>query len=152
VLDTFCVADARTGTVVRKEDRDKFEQLLIKVLSGHPVEYRALIARQKEIGSRYHSLEGERIATRIQYFNDLSEILTVIEIETEDRMGLLYAISNTLSELHINIALAKICTEKGAAIDSFYVSYANGQKILQPEAQAEIGIHLRLAIESLDLD
>ena len=48
----------------------------------------------------------------------------VIDVETEDRVGLLYALSQTLSELRIDISVAKISTEKGAAMDSF--GYASG--------------------------
>jgi [protein-PII] uridylyltransferase len=65
---------------------------------------------------------------------------------------LLYAISQTLAELAIDISTAKICTEKGAAIDSFYVSEESGGKILLPERQKAIERKLRAAIKSLEGD
>ena len=47
------------------------------------------------------------------------------------------------------VALAKIITEKGAAIDSFYVRYTHGWKIQSKEQQTEVERHLREAIASL---
>ena len=59
--------------------------------------------------------------THIRFDNESSETRTAVEIETEDRVGLLYAISQALAELDLNISAAKIVTEKGAAIDTFYI-------------------------------
>src|SRR5687767_15628096 len=46
-----------------------------------------------------------------------------------------YAVSQVFAELGLNISLAKISTEKGAAIDTFYVTEKFGQKILDPARQ-----------------
>jgi len=75
---------------------------------------------------------------------------TVIEIETEDRIGLLYAISQSFTEVALDISAAKICTEKGAAIDSFYVREHDGQKIVAAERQGVIEQKLRQAIRALE--
>ena len=71
-------------------------------------------------------------------------------METEDHVGLLYAISQALAELDLDIYVAKISTEKGAAIDSFYVSESDGAKITDPERQREIEQKLRAAIARLE--
>ena len=93
---------------------------------------------------------GERLATRIGFDNESSDTRTVIEIETEDRIGLLYEISHQLSQLELDISAAKISTERGAAIDSFYVRELNGTRVLAPERQRGIEHHLRVAIKRLD--
>ena len=64
-------------------------------------------------------------------------------------MGLLYVISQTFIDLGLDLALAKIVTEKGAAIDSFYVRYTHAWKIESKEQQAEVEARLREAIGSL---
>jgi [protein-PII] uridylyltransferase len=87
-----------------------------------------------------------QIPTRLHFDNDLSETRTVLEIETEDRVGLLHVISQVLSECRLDISLAKISTERGAAIDTFYLAEANGQKILGPDRQRFIEEKLRAAI------
>ena len=77
--------------------------------------------------------------------------MTVIrELEAEDRIGLLYTLSQTLTELALDIAAAKICTERGAALDSFYVRELNGEKVLAPERHRAIERRLRQAIHALD--
>ena len=79
----------------------------------------------------------------------MSETRTLIEVETEDHLGLLYMISQTLSRLAVDIVRARIVTERGAAIDSFYVREADGSKIISPERQLFIERRLREAIHRL---
>lgn len=149
VLDTFDVTSARTGVLATKEEQEKFDQLLCKALVGH-VDFDPLIARQKVANPLYQSLEGERIATEIVFDNDTSERCTVIDVETEDRVGLLYTLSQTMSELGLDISIAKISTEKGAAMDSFYVTELNGEKVLAPHRQHSIEARLRTALLNFD--
>jgi [protein-PII] uridylyltransferase len=150
VLDTFFVTDARTGNMVAREDRDKFEAILLDVLTSEVSDLDTLIRRQKAIRPLYQSLEGERIPLRIHVDNDTSETRTVIDIETEDRLGLLYAISQVFADLRIDVVLAKISTEKGAAIDTFYVCDSDGQKIFAPERHRLMEEKIRAAINALD--
>lgn len=149
VLDTFFVTDAKTGMLASTEQRDKFESLLGEVLMTGNDRLQMLIEKQEVARPLYQSYEGDRIATAISFDNATSETRTVIEIETEDRVGLLYMISQTLSELDMNISAAKISTEKGAAIDSFYVSELDGQKVLDDGRQKSIEKKLRAAISQL---
>ncbi len=149
-LDTFFVNDARTGTLAEREQREKFSDLLEKVLTGEAVDFRAHIAQQSA-RSNYSAYLGERIGTQINFDNDASDERTVIEIETEDRLGLLYTISQTLAELHLDIAAARIVTERGAAIDSFYVSDVDTGKIDSPERLKLIEKKLTEAIGGLEM-
>lgn len=150
VLDEFFVTDAKTGSLADREQRDEFEKLLNKVLTGEDVDFGALIARHKITRPLYQAYTGEQMPTLIRFDNEASEARTLIEIETEDRVGLLYAISEVLSEFHLDISAAKILTEKGAAIDSFYVRELDGGKILAPERHKGIERRLLAALRSLD--
>jgi [protein-PII] uridylyltransferase len=149
-LDTFFVTDARSGSLAGAEERDKFENVLHKALTGGEVDFQALIARQKIPALPYQAYAGERIPTSIRFDNEGSETRTLIEIETEDRLGVLYAISHTLSDLKLDISAAKIFTEKGAAIDSFYVRELDGGKIVAAERQKAIEKALRHSISLLE--
>ena len=148
-LDTFFVVDGAAGTFVKREGREEFEQLLPSVLVQQPVDLPALITRKKPAQPRYQSFEGERLPTRIEFDNRTSAHRTVIEIETEDRLGLLYVIAQVFAEMKLDISVAKIVTEKGAAIDSFYVREPDGQKVLEAPRQRLITERLRAAIEAL---
>ncbi|MBI5385461.1 MAG: [protein-PII] uridylyltransferase [Verrucomicrobia bacterium] len=150
-LDTFFVTDAATGTLVKRESHAEFETVVNQALSLEGADLRALIANKKAGRPFYQSVEDERIPTRIDFDNRTSANRTVIEIETEDRLGLLYAVAETMAGLGLDISVAKIVTEKGAAIDSFYVREPDGQQVLEPERQRLIAEHLRTAIGQLDL-
>jgi [protein-PII] uridylyltransferase len=149
ILDTFFVTDAKTGLLAGKEERGQFETLLQNALT-HPLNLSALIARRPTGTPLYKSVEGERIPTVVKFDNETSDYYTLVEIETEDRIGLLYTISQTLSELHLDIAIAKISTEKGAALDTFYITQADNHKLLSLEHQGIVADRLRSAIAALD--
>lgn len=150
-LDTFFVADAKTGSLADNEQREKFETLLGKVLVKPDTDLHALIARQNISRPLFQAYVGEHIPTQIHLDNDASETRTLIEVETEDRIGLLYAIAQTFTELQLDLSAARICTEKGAAIDNFYVHELGGGKILSSERQSAIERRLRHAIHQLDI-
>jgi len=149
-LDTFFVNDARTGNLARHEQRDMFEFVLNKALTGEEVQFHSLIARQISGRAVYQAYAGERLPTRIRFDNESSETRTVIEVETEDRPGLLYVMSEALTEVQLDISAARINTERGAAIDSFYVKELDGGKVTSPERQQQIELALRNAITRLE--
>jgi [protein-PII] uridylyltransferase len=148
-LDTFFVTDAFTGKLATAEQRDDFEKLLTRVLAGEEIDLHKLIAQQRISRPVYQAYTGEQIPTQIAFDNEMSDARTFIEVETEDRIGLLYTIANTLTDLEVDISTARILTEKGAAIDSFYVREVDGGKILAPERQKAIERRLLHALEAL---
>ena len=146
ILDTFFVTDARTGLLASRDEKDHFEKIIIGALTegANP---RALIQRGKSLPRLYRSWNGDRIPTTVRLDNDISESYTVVDIQTEDRVGLLYDISHAFSELQIEIALAKILTERGAAIDAFYVAEQDGAKITSQGRLKTIEERLKEAID-----
>jgi len=150
-LDTFFVTDGHTGDLADAPRLERFNALLSRVLTGHEADLRGLIAKQRSLRTPYQPCEGQAIPTRVALDNKLSETRTIVELETEDRIGLLFAVSQTLSELGVDISTAKICTERGAAMDSFYVSEPDGGKIMAPERIRLIERSLKHAIQLLDL-
>ena len=57
-----------------------------------------------------------------------SDFATVIEVGAPDRLGLLYDITRTLSELGLDVHLATVATYEGRVVDSFYVRDDLGRK------------------------
>jgi [protein-PII] uridylyltransferase len=149
-IDTFFVNDARTGALAERDQREKFSELLEKVLTGENVNLHQLIARRTFSQPHYTAYFGERIETQIRFNNEASEGRTLIEIETEDRLGLLHAISQTFAELKLDISAARIVTERGAALDNFYVREIGGGKIDLAMRGSEIEVALRAAIGQLE--
>ena len=150
VLDTFFVVDARTGNLAGGDQRDAFAALIRRVLTGDDLDLGDLIGRQKAARPLYQAYTGERIPTRVRFDNESSDSRTMVEVESEDRIGLLYAISEALANFDLDISAARISTEKGAAIDTFYVREDDGGKILEADRQRVIERKLRDSIAALD--
>ncbi|MDA1272635.1 MAG: [protein-PII] uridylyltransferase [Verrucomicrobia bacterium] len=148
ILDRLFVADARTGLLAKSDERDKFERHLRIALTAS-VKIEDLFDGKKPASSVYKSLDEDIIETKIRFDNETSDSYTIIEVEAEDRVGLLYSVSRKLFELDLDIALAKISTEMGAAIDTFYVCQADGGKVPSQKRLDFIAGKLRTAISAL---
>ncbi len=149
IFDEFTVADARSGELPSKESKQKFERLLLQVLTGE-MALAPAIAKTKLLRPLWAGVAGDRIATHIRLDNEASADRTLIEIETEDRVGLLFAISQALVALRLDLILAKIVTEKGAAIDSFYVTEIGGGKVVDGDRQEAIVKSLEESVASFE--
>ena len=66
--------------------------------------------------------------------NSHSDTHTILELQAQDGLGLLYRLTRALYEQDVDIALAKISTEGNRAIDVFYVTDADGRKIVDDTA------------------
>jgi [protein-PII] uridylyltransferase len=79
-----------------------------------------------------------RFPTVIDVDNEVSDDYTVIDIYTHDKVGLLYDITSTLTDLGLYIGVSKISTKIDQVADVFYVKDIFGQKITLEEKLAEI--------------
>jgi [protein-PII] uridylyltransferase len=59
----------------------------------------------------------------------VSDTHTVVEVKASDRVGLLYLVTRAFAEQGVNIATAKIATERDQVFDVFYVTDAARRKI-----------------------
>lgn len=57
---------------------------------------------------------------------------TVMEVQALDRLGLLFDVFYAIGNLGVEIDHSRICTEKGAAIDTFYLTDQTGGRIVDP--------------------
>jgi [protein-PII] uridylyltransferase len=149
VLDDFFVVEARTGQLPEPGARERFERIVIEILV-QGVDPKKYLARSPIYQPLYLTAGEEFIPSTVRFDNASSDAYTIMDLETEDRVGLLFAVTRTLAELGLNIALAKILTEKGAAIDTFYFLDRDGEKITEHDRQEAIIARLREAIEQLD--
>jgi [protein-PII] uridylyltransferase len=147
-LDRFLVTDARTGQLPKGPQREQCADRLAAALAAEkPV---ALDLNQLPSDTlEYQAVDGERMPVVIEFDNRSSAEFTVIDLEAEDHVGLLYVVSGALAELGLDIQLAKINTEKGAATDSFYVIDRGITKIVNQARQQEIDDCMREAIGEL---
>ncbi len=145
VFDVFRVCNTRFQAVSAAKDTQVVEEKLTEALSKEGFDFPA--ALRKEMTRKTHLSQEMDFPTRIGIDNDTHPIYTVVDIQTPDRLGLLYNILRGFGETGLNIALSRIATEKGAAIDSFYVTDAEGEKIKEPGAMERLHKLLQKAAE-----
>jgi [protein-PII] uridylyltransferase len=85
--------------------------------------------RREATGGR---LEAFRVAPEVLIDNTLSNEFTVVEVAGLDRTGLLFELTNTLSDLNLDITSAHIATFGEKAVDVFYVTDLTNKKITSP--------------------
>jgi [protein-PII] uridylyltransferase len=115
---------------------------LIKQLSRLEAGENGILTPVQRREARAHG-SGAASNPYVELVRDASQTAAVIEVRTGDRAGLLYALGRSLSEIRLSIRSAHINTLAGQAIDTFYVTEADGSP---PSAQ-----RAREAIEALTL-
>jgi [protein-PII] uridylyltransferase len=150
VLDVFDVCDKELAAVTDERAIQTAEGMLERMLSNREnIEFPEVLKRLRTIRGEVPRIREVRIPTIIDIDNEISKGRTIIEIQTEDRLGLLFTITHTISELNLDISFAKISTEKGAAIDVFYVQDQLGKKITDEARLDTIRTKLETAIKLL---
>ncbi|MFY9588357.1 MAG: ACT domain-containing protein, partial [Actinomycetota bacterium] len=94
------------------------------------------LAEKRELYAR--PSKGKREPPRVLVENGASDFSTVVEVHATDRVGLLYAITDALSDLELDIHSARIATYAEDVVDVFYVRDVVGQKITDATKIREI--------------
>ncbi len=125
-LDILQVTGPLGGLITDETRLKKIDSDLAEVLSGR-VKVETLVRKRKP--SILDSRARPRVKTSVEIDNEVSEAYTVLDIHTQNRIGLLYDITSTLSKLGLYIFVAKISTKGDQAADIFYVKDIFGQKV-----------------------
>jgi [protein-PII] uridylyltransferase len=153
VLDVFFVRDL-AGRAIPEHDarwarfRDALYTLLASDIGGaHEAETQLLVKRQRS-GLAPRVTPG--VTTRIKIDNDASAEATVVEVFTQDRVGVLHAITRTLTDFGLDIHLSKVATEGEQVTDIFYVTLsAPRRKLTDPELGASLEQRLHAALDAV---
>jgi [protein-PII] uridylyltransferase len=144
-LDVFRVSHGAGGMAMEEERWLRVERDLEAVLAGQR-DLEAMVAeaqRSRVAGRKF----VRRVATEITVDNRSSEQYTLVDVFTQDRVGLLFAITHTLFKLGMVIHLARISTNADQALDVFYISDASGGKVVELDAMRRLRAAL---VERLD--
>jgi [protein-PII] uridylyltransferase len=79
-----------------------------------------------------------RLAAKVTIDNKASELFSVIEVFSEDRIGILYDITKTLSDFGISIYRARIGSKADQVVDVFYVLDYDRNKIEDHDFKKEL--------------
>jgi [protein-PII] uridylyltransferase len=130
VLDVFRISHHGRSELVMAEPKwAKFRSTLDGVLEGK-IDVADLVRSSKP--SLFLQKRAPKVSTLIQIDNEVSDDFTIIEIFTEDRIGVLFTITYSLHRLGLSIHVAKISTNVDQVADVFYVTDQQGGKIVDP--------------------
>ncbi|MBI5376792.1 MAG: [protein-PII] uridylyltransferase [Candidatus Schekmanbacteria bacterium] len=89
-----------------------------------------------------------KINTEISINNTDSESYTIIEIQANDKLGLLYEVTNAIAAMSLDISRATTVTEGNRAVLVFYVTDDRGEKITARSKVGEITSNLKALLGS----
>jgi len=136
ILDVLQI-NSPQGFVITDDARwNRVEENLRAVVQG-TIRVGALVAKRHRPTLLMEKAKP-RFPTVIDIDNEVSDAYTVIDIYTHDKVGLLYDITSTLTDLGLYIGVSKISTKIDQVADVFYVKDIFGQKITFDEKLGEI--------------
>lgn len=131
-VDLFWVRDPHG--VLHDEQIAAFAELTEEILAGRPASPRGLSGGLGEAG------------TTVRFLEDAQGLLSVLEIETGDRSGLLWAITRALFEQQVQIVSSRVRTEGDRVHDSFTLTELDGSAI-SPARRLTIQVTLMAAVQ-----
>jgi len=110
----------------------------------------AITARLAERARTYSRRARPSIAfgaTRVSFDDEASADATVIDVQTDDGIGVVHRITTALAEFDLDIRSARVQTLGSHVVDAFYARDAQGRKITDARTLGEIE---RAIVHSLD--
>jgi [protein-PII] uridylyltransferase len=138
VVDSFKVCDTVGEPLTDPQRWEQIDDQIKRALNGE-LDVNAAVG--KRLRAQTTAKFGKRKAlvpklTRINWDNQSSDKSTILEVRTGDRLGLAYRIASTLAAFDLDIAFAKVATEKHLALDIFYVTDSTGRKLEEEQLPA----------------
>ncbi|MSP40598.1 MAG: [protein-PII] uridylyltransferase [Deltaproteobacteria bacterium] len=131
ILDVFRISHHGRAEIVMAEPKwTRFRTLLEQVLEGKTDVAKLVESSKRTVYLRRHA---PKVSTVVNIDNEVSDDFTVIEIFTEDRIGVLFTITYILHLLGLSIHVAKISTNVDQVADVFYVTDETGKKVIDGE-------------------
>jgi len=139
-LDIFRVCDSQLKPVTSVRDQQRIEDRLLESLRVEEYDFMPLIGEPSRLRS-YRLSQDAELPSRTVVDNNAHPLYTIVEIQTPDRLGLLYSLLRALGNAGISIQTSRITTEMDVAMDTFYVTDRQDAKI---EDESAIGRLQRL--------
>ncbi|RFC50122.1 MAG: [protein-PII] uridylyltransferase [Verrucomicrobia bacterium] len=124
-IDTFYVVEPDRGVVQSAGAQKIFADTVEAALVGNKDLFPDILAQAKRVAATRPTVTGEGLHTSfpptVEVYHELSMARTIVEIQARDQIGLLYRLAKTISDHGFDITFARIGTERGVAIDTFYI-------------------------------
>jgi [protein-PII] uridylyltransferase len=124
-IDTFYVVEPGRGLVQSQAAMEKFQKTVDQALVDDMDLYPEIQAQTKKLDasllrSTDNPLQSTFPAT-VEVYHELSLKRTIIEVQSPDHLGLLYLLAASIFNHGFDISFARINTERGVAVDTFYI-------------------------------
>lgn len=129
-IDTFYVVEPGGGVVSNQKTKDLFEHYVEQTLLHNKDLMPELRDRaEKERRRRRSAMEKMKaqLPNQVDVYHELSLKRTILEVQSQDEIGLLYQVSRAIFESGFDITFARIATERGVAMDTFYIEPINAE-------------------------
>lgn len=124
-IDTFYVCEPGGGPVQNEQKRQIFrehlEDALLKNRDLMPAIREQARKSSKPSYLRVVDQLQAPIAPSVEVYHELSLKRTIIEVQANDQIGLLYRLSRAIYDFGFDITFARIATERNVALDTFYI-------------------------------
>jgi [protein-PII] uridylyltransferase len=136
-INTFYVATERLEAVTDTRDRAAFEKILGQAMGMEQFDFAQAFAK-RVVKPRFPVYDPSEMPTKVSVDLRASRTHALLDVQTADYPGLLYRIACAIADANLNLSSARITTEKGAALDTFYLTDRNGKKIESEEVLAAL--------------
>ncbi|HEX3542302.1 MAG TPA: [protein-PII] uridylyltransferase [Acidimicrobiales bacterium] len=109
----------------------------------------ARLAERRRTYQRPGPYARRTLAARVSFDNGASAAATVIDVHAVDAVGVLYAVTQALAELDLDIRSARVHTLGPEVVDAFYVQDGMGRKVTDAATLAEIERAVLYALDSV---
>ena len=126
-IDTFYVVEPGRGVVQSAAAQEAFARNIEAALMSNKDLYPDILAQAQKLNATRYLASGNREALHsslpplVEVYHEVSMQRTIVEVQARDQLGLLYRLTKTISETGFDITFARIGTERGMAIDTFYI-------------------------------
>ncbi len=130
-IDTFSVVEPGRGVVQNQEAMETFARAIESALTqGRDLWPDILAQARKLASSRFGAaapapLHASSFPPTVEVYHEISMQRTIIDIQARDQIGLLYRLAKAIFDHGFDITFARINTERGIALDTFYIESAN---------------------------
>ena len=138
VCDIFRVSTLDWEAISNTNKKKRILEIFTTLCQQESYDPQKYLKRKKNLLRKNKEEGGIPFPTRVYVSNRLSESFSAIVVQALDRIGLLHDLFLAIGNLELATVHARISTENGAAINTIYVTYPNGDKVEDPEKIQQI--------------
>lgn len=151
-IDTFYIMDPGGGIVTLPDACKTFkshcrESLVYGKHLASEIEHLEAEAKDRN-SQQFGKVLSAPIPTQVEVYYDPSLNQKIVEVTTNDRIGLLYQIAQQIYANGFDVNFARVATERGIAMDTFYIEKINSLEPTSDKGLAELREKIKAVIDN----